>query len=250
MARMQARRAALASFALVVAVAARPGRAGPFGGSLTLTSDPVYRGISQTCGDPAFQADVHYRVSGGGAPSDTFVGLFGSKGLGDAYCGATSEVNAYLGHSFPTSRDSSATLTYTHYAYPNGEYGFDRVDYDYDEFAAAWAYRDQLYFTLACVPNALRYADHTLERGRSAFTTGLQLHQALGASFTLSAGVGYDEVTDPSGAGYAFWSGGIGYGIGRWQLDVSYFGTADRATHLFGTRIAGNRVSATVLWRF
>jgi uncharacterized protein (TIGR02001 family) len=250
MGRMQARRPALASFALVAVVATQHGRAGPFGGSLALTSDYVYRGISQTCGDPAFQADVHYRSHGGESPSETFVGLFGSKGLGDSYCGGTSELNAYLGHSFATSRDSSATLTYTHYAYPNGEYGFDRVDYDYDELAGEWAYRDQLFFTLAWVPNALRYTGHSLERGRSAFTAGLQLHQALGASFTLSAGVGYDEVTDFSGAGYAFWNGGIGYGIGRWQLDVSYFGTADHATQHFGTRIAGNRVSATALWRF
>jgi uncharacterized protein (TIGR02001 family) len=235
---------------LVAVAAAHHGRAGSFGGSLTLTSDYVYRGISQTCGDPAFQADGHYRTSGGQSPSDTFVGLFASKGLGDSYCGGASELNAYLGHSFATSRDSSATLTYTHYAYPGGLYGFDSVDYDYDEFGAQWAYQDQLYLTLAWVPNALRYTDHSLERGRSAFTYGLQLHHALGARFTLSAGAGYDEVTDPLGAGYAFWNGGIGYAIGAFQFDVSYFGTADIATRRFGTRIAGNRVSVTALWRF
>src|ERR1700733_7085380 len=93
-----------------------------FGGSLALTSDDIYHGISQTCGDPAAQADLHYRSAGGQSPSGGFVGLWGSAGLGASACGKAKELNLYGGYSFALSNDSSATLTYTHYGYPGGAY--------------------------------------------------------------------------------------------------------------------------------
>src|SRR5580704_19476437 len=70
-----------------------------FGGSLALTSDDIYHGISQTCGDPAAQADLHYRSAGGQAPSEAFAGLWGSAGLGQSECGKAREFNLYAGYS-------------------------------------------------------------------------------------------------------------------------------------------------------
>ncbi|MBV9913446.1 MAG: hypothetical protein JOZ93_12765, partial [Sinobacteraceae bacterium] len=40
-----------------------PAQAGAFGGALTLTSDYIFRGVSQGNGDPAAQADVHYTTA-------------------------------------------------------------------------------------------------------------------------------------------------------------------------------------------
>jgi hypothetical protein len=63
-------------------------------------------------------------------------------------------------------------------------------------------------------------------------------------------GAGYDEVSDPSGAGYAFWNTGFGHAIGPVQLDVSYFRTSSRGEQLFGPEIAGGRVAVSAVWRF
>ena len=58
-----------------------------FGGSFALTSDDVFHGISQSCGDPAVQGDLDYRSSGGLAATEVFAGVWGSAGLGRSRCG-------------------------------------------------------------------------------------------------------------------------------------------------------------------
>ena len=238
------------AFALASALgaAASPcAAAGAFGGSLALTSDYVYRGLSQTCGKPAAQADLHYRLSSGESAAENFIGVWGSVDLSGEECRAKSELNAYAGRTWllPSS-DSSATLTYVHYTYPSG----NRPRYDYDELEGAWAYQDRVFITLAWSPNTLRYTDESISYDRSALACGLQLHQPLGTAFTVSAGVGYDQFADPSGTGYGFWNAGIAYALGSAQFDVSYFDTASRATRLYGEYVAGARWSATLVWRF
>lgn len=224
-----------------------------FGGSLALTSDDVYHGISQTCGDPAAQADVHYRSSGGQSPAEGFAGAWASAGLGQAACGTARETNLYAGYAFAAGADSSGTVTYTHYGYPGGAYTIGPLAgrrYDYDTLEAQWAWQDQVYLTAAWTPDALRYNVHAVIRDRTAESYGLQLRQPLPRGFSLSAGVGYDEIADPFGVGYGFWNVGAAYAVGAVQLQVGYFGTARRAERLFGTYVAGDRVSASLVWRF
>jgi hypothetical protein len=80
---MQAvRTAALTAFCLAGGFLTSPCLAQPAaGGSLALTRDDIYRGVSQTCGDPAAQADVH--ASDGPTQSQwtAFAGVWGSAGL-------------------------------------------------------------------------------------------------------------------------------------------------------------------------
>jgi len=224
-----------------------------FGGSLALTSDEIYQGLSQTCGDPAAQADVHYRSSGGQTASEGFAGVWGSAGLGQSACGKARELNLYAGYSLALGQDSSAALTYTHYAYPGGSYTLPRLAgyrYDYDTLEAQWAWQDRVFLTVSWAPDALRFADYAAQRDRNALSYGLQLHQPLLAGITFSAGVGYDEIPEPSGAGYGFWNAGLGYSLGPVQLQVGYFGTQSRATRVFGSDVAGSRAAASAVWRF
>lgn len=223
------------------------------GGSLGLTSDDISHGISMTCGDPAAQADLHYRSAGGHAAAEAFAGVWGSAGLGSTNCGRAREINIYGGYSAVVSEDNSLALTYTHYGYPGGNYNLRPVAgyrYDYDALEAQWAWLDEVYVTVAWTPDGLRFAHYAPFRDRSAVSYGLQLHHPLPYGFSLSAGVGYDEITDPSGTGYGLWNAGVGYALGRVQLQAGYFGTASRATRLFGSYVAGNRASVSAVWRF
>lgn len=226
------------------------------GGSLALTADDVYRGISQTCGHPAAQADVHAREHSG---SDwaAFLGVWGSAGLSGSPCGSAKELDAYAGYSLALNPDLSATFTYTRYAFPGGGYGNPHIygqRYDYDQLGMSWALLDRLYVTLAWTPDAIRYErydDSFYEvQDRSAFTYGAEWRQPLGSWLSLTAGVGYDRMADPFGTGYGFWSLGLTHVAGPFELDLGYFHTADRAVRLFGQDAAGGRVSATVLWHF
>jgi uncharacterized protein (TIGR02001 family) len=225
------------------------------GGSLALTADDVYRGISQTCGHPAAQADLHVRERGA---SDwaAFAGAWGSRGLAGEYCGSAKELDVYAGYSLALTPDVSATVSYTRHAYPGGSY-YDHLAgqrYDYDELGMSWSLADRLYLMLAWTPDALgysRYEGHPrYAQNRSAFSYGAEWRQPLVSWVSLTAAVGYDHVADPLGTGYGFWSLGLTHAAGPLELDMGYFRTADRAVRLFGHGSAGGRVSATLLWRF
>jgi len=224
-----------------------------FGGSLALTSDFIYHGLSQTCGDPALQGGLDYRSSGGKTPSEVFAGVWGSAGVGRSACGQSRELDLYTGLSFPVSEDSSATLTYTHYEYPGGGYTLPHLAgyrYDYDALEGQWSWRDELSMSLAWTPDALHLHYESFARDRSALSYGLQLHHPLGGGWSVTAGVGYDAIADPSGTGYGFWNAGLGYALGPVQLTADFVDTSGRATRVFGTYVAGQRVLATAVWRF
>ena len=226
------------------------------GGSLALTADDVYRGISQTCGHPAAQADAYLREQGA-AGWAAFAGVWGSAGLSASPCGAARELDAYAGLSLALSTEVSATLTYTRNAYPGGGYGNPHLSgqrYDYDQLGMSWDIMGRLYLTFAWTPDALRYQRYEAflaeRQDRSAFAYGAQWRQPLASWVSLTAGVGYDRMADPFGTGYGFWSLGLTHAVGPLELDLAYFRTADRAVRLFGPDSAGGRVSATVLWQF
>lgn len=226
------------------------------GGSLALTRDDVYRGLSQTCGDPAAQADVHLRAEGASYWA-AFAGLWGSRGLGGSVCGSARELDVYAGYSLVLTPSLSATLTYTRYGFPGGGYGNPHLSgqrYDYDQLASSWSLWDRVYLTLAWTPDALRYYPYEetfrAEQDRSAFAYGVEWRQPLASWLSLSAAGGYDRMVDPFGTGYGFWSLGLTHRAGSWELDVGYFHTAERALRLFGRDSAGGRASVTVLWRF
>ena len=226
------------------------------GGSLALTADDVYRGISQTCGHPAAQADVHVRDQGGSNWA-AFVGVWGSAGLSGGACGSARELDTYAGYNLALSADLSATLTYTRYAFPGGGYGNRHLfgeRYDYDQLGMSWDLMDRLFLTLAWTPDALGYRRYEgsllTEQDRSAFAYGAEWRQPLGSWLSLTAGAGYDRMADPFGTGYGFWSVGLTHAAGPWELDIGYFRTSRRAVRLFGEESAGGRASATLLWRF
>ena len=242
---------------LMVGLAVRAAHAGialdDFGGSLGLAGDDIYHGISQTCGDPAAQADLHYRSSGGRAESEAFAGVWGSAGLGRSSCGKAREINVYAGYSVAMGGDSSAALSYTHSGYPGGSYTVRPLAgyrYDYDALEAQWAWQDQVYLSVAWTPDAVRYGDYTPLRDRTALSYGLQVHHPLRDGLSVSAGVGYDEIADPSGAGYGFWDAGLGYTLGPVQLQADYVGTTSRALRIFGSHVAGSRATISAVWRF
>lgn len=226
------------------------------GGSLALTADDVYRGVSQTCGHPAAQADAHVRELGASGWA-LFAGVWGSAGLGGTPCGRAKELDAYAGYNFALSSDLSATFTYTRNAYPGGGYGNPHLygdRYDYDQLGTSWNLMDRLYFTLAWTPDALgyvRYEGMLLRvQTRSAFAYGLEWRQPLVSWLSLEAGAGYDQMPDPFGIGYAFWSLGLTHQAGPLELNLAYFGTANHAVRLLGPESAGRRVSVTILWSF
>jgi uncharacterized protein (TIGR02001 family) len=217
---------------------------GSLGGSLDVTSDYIYHGLSQSDGDPAIQGDIHYRSESGAATAENFLGLWGST-IGRDATGGSYELNAYAGRTFLIDSDSSASLKYVHYAYPDSR---GTPHYDYDELSGTFAYEDRLFLTVAWTPNTARYSERAVGLCCRLLSYDVAVHQSLGRAFTLSAALGYDQLSGISG--YAYWNAGIAYAIGAFQLDVAYFGLQERAIYLYGDMLAGSHWVGTLVWRF
>lgn len=104
-----------------------PALAGDLSGSLAVTTDYIYRGLSQTAGKPAAQAGVQFRSQSGWN-----AGVWGSSidfqnGAGVAY-----ELDLHAGYAWSLSPDWSMQLGYVHYAYLDD----NDAGYDYDEVNA------------------------------------------------------------------------------------------------------------------
>ncbi|MBS0365070.1 MAG: hypothetical protein JSR67_04500 [Proteobacteria bacterium] len=245
-------RCPLSLVAVIGAVAAGPAGAAPsLSGSLVLTSDNVYEGLSLTCGDPAAQADLHLTLKMQRPGSELFAGAWGSAGLGGSQCGNSRELNLYAGVGVAASASSKGALSYVRYSYPGGSYAlYGGLRYDLDELNATWSFQDRLSLSAAWTPDAVRLRGWSAQRERSAWAFTATVRQALTGSLSLNAGAGYDCINDPRGTGYGFWSAGAGYALARLQFSVLYVHTTPRAARLFGTDVAGSRVAATVLWAF
>jgi len=217
---------------------------GSFGGSADVTSDYIFHGLSQSGSDPALQADIHYRSASAAASAENFIGLWGST-VSRAATGGTYELNAYAGRTFLIDSTQSATLSYVHYAYPDSR-GSPR--YDYDELAGSWAFEDRLFFSVAWTPDTARYSERALGLCCRVLAYAVAVHQSLGRAFTASAALGYDELRGISG--YAYWNGGIAYGIGAFELEAAYFGLQPRTEYLYGDALIGRRWVGTLVWRF
>lgn len=227
------------SLALLLGLMAlEPARAAGFGGMLGASTDSVFRGISESNGDPAVQADVHYRWDGG-----AFVGLRGASTKPRTAAGPrdTLEVDTYLGYGFSPAAAWSARVTLVHYAYPWSEP--ERPGYDELAVSATWLGRVSL--AAATSPNkpgagGTRDAAHDYE---------LALRWPLAGKVSLDAGLGYYDLRRTYDTAYVYWSAGATYAPQPLTLALSWIGADREARDGYG-ELADNRVVASVLWAF
>jgi uncharacterized protein (TIGR02001 family) len=209
-------------------------------GSVAATTDYVFRGLSQTRGGPALQADLHYEGRSGG-----FAGAWGST-LDTGYDSiGRLEVDAYAGWSWALASDWAARISYVRYLYPDAD---KDLDYDYGEFDARLSWRDRAVASVAWAPDLMRFNPEGYAHRGNGWAYELSLRQPLGARFAAIAGGGYyDQLFDVS---YWAWNAGVSCVVGPFELDLSRFGNDSTARTLYGHEAAGDRWALTALWRF
>ncbi len=258
-------RASLCACAVLL-LAPHPGRCqsepSSFGGTIAVTSDYIYRGVSQSDGQGAVQADLHASTAGG-----TFAGVWASTRDRDLEPGTPGEVQLYLGQHFTLGDAWSAALS-------------GRADYfvlgspyhsgDYQELSASLTWLDSCTFSLSFIPSAVRY---TLTAGpgfpphfyyevyRSTAFLGdasgqwLVRQGLLGGALYATAAAGYyyqsrpAQADDAPGIGYLYGNAGLALEWRRWRIDLGYFAAQGRAAELFPYPVA-NRLAGTVSWQF
>lgn len=144
-ARRRPRRLLPASAAVLVVLQSATLRAeGQINGLVGITSDYVFRGRSQTRGDPAWQAGLGYEHSSG-----AFGGVWASRVDFDPRRDHELEIDYVVGAGSDLHRDWWGEIALRRYTYPQSP---DPLDYDYTEVAGTLRFRDLLSLNVAYSP--------------------------------------------------------------------------------------------------
>lgn len=214
----------------------------PWGGAVTLASDYVYRGVSQTDGGVAVQADLHIRSERG-----WFAGLWASTVNPPPGDVVDYEVNLYAGRSWEVARGWAASIAYIRYMYPNSPVP---RQYDSDELSVSARFEDRLALTASYSPNAIRYSSYGWSPRARTIAYELSLRQPLVGPVALVGAYGYYDTTALFNASYAAWNIGLTANAGPLEFTVIRFGADATARSLFGYDAVDHRWAVTTTWRF
>ncbi len=215
-----------------------------WGGSATLTSDYLVRGISRSNGEAALQLDFHYSNSNG------FVaGVFASNARIDSRESKDIELSGFVGFAINVDEAWRARVLGTHYAYPWNRAG---SHYNYDELDLDVSYQRWLHFSLGYSPNSPRFIvspyPHLI--GVTEKSAEISAQRQIFGKLSLTAGVGYSDLAGPEPGGYVYWSGGAAYDFRAVSLALAYVNTTAQAKTLFYNDVATGVWTGTVIWRF
>jgi uncharacterized protein (TIGR02001 family) len=214
-----------------------------WGGSVTLASDYLLRGVSRSSNDPALSAEVHAQFSGN---------FFASASvITSRYVPAadiTPELSATLGFAGPLDENWVGRISATHYDSPWSSYP---DFYRYDELTAELTWRDRWHLSASYSPNTSRYAPGfgPVWHG-NAFGFETSFQQPLRHGLQAFVGVGYYDLSDLFGDGY--WYGSLGVSLTRqeWQFDLSWVMPEATAQRLSFPGTADQRLLATLTRNF
>jgi uncharacterized protein (TIGR02001 family) len=195
-----------------------------FSGTLSLTSDYRFRGISQTDTGAAVQGSIDYNDTSG-----FFVGVWASNvDFNDAPIDARVEIDAYAGFTVALSEETEATLKGVYYWYPGADYAPGDGEYDYFEVIASLSRN----FGKASGSIEVAWSpDYFGEIGDAFAVTGglgVPLCDALwffDGGVEASGHLGYQSFNDADAEDYTYWDLGLTASVGNFALDVRYVDT-------------------------
>ena len=218
------------------------------GGSLAVTSNYIYRGVSESDGHGAVQGDVHLASRDG-----TFLGVWASSRDQDIEPGANAVLDVYLGHRFALSSNWGATLIGRTHSYL-GASTYEPSD-DYQQIIATLNYLDSWSISLTSIPNAVHWWFYNRLGRDPAWVADTSGQYLLGRGVFVTAGAGYYR-TQGTGSGmeratgYAYGNAGLAWEHGAWRIDVGYFLTQEAAQRLYPYPVDQHKVAGTVSWQF
>ncbi|MEM5516620.1 TorF family putative porin [Henriciella sp. AS95] len=200
-----------AVLAVAASVIATPALAeGEWSGNVTLTSDYVFRGFTQTDGAPMIQGGFDF------ASDEFYIGTWAS-GV-DFNDGTSTEIDVYAGWT-PTVGVFDLDLGAIYYWYP------DAPDDPSQNFVEVYAGASTTLGEFVDVGASVAYSpDFYLEVG-DAFYWSASAGIPLGESFGLDATIGYSDFSDLSGSDYTDWSVGLTTALEGFDFDFRYIGT-------------------------
>jgi uncharacterized protein (TIGR02001 family) len=216
-----------AALALALVAAAPQALAEGFSGSLALTSDYVFRGLSQTDEGAALQGELRFDHSSG-----LYAGLWASNvDFGPGASGI--EYDTFIGYAFALNDSVGADFQFVRYNYSGIDGG---SDLEYNEFLASLSVNEMFSVTLG-------YSTNVFNSGDNGLYLGLGAAYPLTEKLSLTGGLGRYSL--PADADYFDWNIGLEWDASPFTLALQAVGTDSDARRNFGA-IADNRVVASV----
>ncbi len=239
----------LVSFAQEAAAeapAAEEEASSPFSATFAVTSDYVFRGVSQTDEGPAFQAGVTYS-----APFGLYAGIWGSNvDFGDpdpeaGIRGPNYELDYFVGWNKDLSDAWNLDLGVTRYSYEDDSRFYGNINYN--EYIAKLTWSGPV-----TIGGILAYADDYGNADAEEIYSGLSASYDIGESgFSLGASTGYTSIEAADDGGRSDYFDGsvtLSKSFGPATATVGYYDTfgSDADELKDGSDIYDDRVAVTI----
>lgn len=210
-----------------------------FGGDVTIGTDYVFHGVSQTMSSPTIQATVEFESDKG------WYGYLWASNVdftpaGTADDGAKSEINAELGYGFPLSARVYASLGGVYYAFPRTLPGYD---YDYGEWLASIVVDDRHRLGLA-------FSDNAFGSGKSGTVVTAGTSLDISDAIALDVTIGHYDLQRAYGHSYQYAEIGTSGQMKQVDWRIGYIVTAGDDTELFDASNVGERIVLSLSFSF
>ena len=208
-----------------------------FSGYGVLTSDYVYRGVTQSDGDVAAQLGLDL-----GFDSGFYAGLWASTTdiSGGPGHQRDFQANYYLGYERDLSARLRLNLSGILYTYPDAE---GDIDYDFVEYLVGLNFDDRLWLEYA-------YSPDLFNTGADTHNIELYGEWLIAGNWIAGLGIGHYDVSSLSGRSYSYWSAGVSRTLGPIDIDLRYHDTSDWAPFVSSQDRAGERFALTLTFPF
>ena len=234
----------LVSLACAVARGAEPATGGTtiISGSIGVTSDFVYRGLSLTRGKPAAQASIDLEL-----PHEFYAGGFIASADTNPGPSPAVEFDVWAGKYWRLSADLSLDLRLSQYTYPDDP---RHVNYNRSEATATVGFRNRAFIAAIYSPNTHAVASAPGYKDQDAWALEISGRHAFSERWAVAGGVGHYDLDGVYDDSYDYWNATLIATFRPFELQLAWLGTDASAEALFGDDVAGDRVAFTALWRF
>lgn len=203
--------------------------AADFSGSAGLTTDYVFRGISQTQGDPAAQFGAK-----AAAANRLYGQVWGSTVEFSGDTGASSEIDYVVGWGGEIADDWALDVNVTYFDYPSA-----RVDLAYAELIGTVTWKSNYWLMVG-------YSPDVFATDEAGIYTALGARFPVNDAFRIEASVGHYALHDAYDRSYSHASFGAAWAFkAPFELRVTAHGTDSNGKNLF-PGLAGSRVEAAL----
>lgn len=211
----------------------------PLSGSITIASDYVFRGISQTLGKPAFQASLDLQLDSGfyAYAWASNVDFFPASEPDD---GARTEINVAAGYVFDIGDRWTVDVSLVRYFFPGTS---ANTDYDYSELISVIGFDEKLCATVG-------YSNSVDGTKADSWYTELGYAVALPAEVTFDVAYGYYDLSRAYGSAYEYASAAVSKTLAGADVSLSYYDAFGGADEVFFTQSHDSRFVLSVLVDF